>query len=76
MLAVDLRFPNPKLLKREFIELISYGRREIRGRGGKEKKKRAWRRQAQGRRDGFGLGQIADGWAGRWCGQFEAVQAK
>lgn len=40
MLAVDLRFPNPKLLSREFIELIrKEGKMRRREKGKKRKKK-------------------------------------
>lgn len=37
MLAVDLRFPNPKLLSREFIELI---RKEGKMRRGEKERRR------------------------------------
>lgn len=70
MLAVDLRFPNPKPLRREFIELIRAEQgveKEDKCRtagGGWKKRNRAWARAGRAE---FPVGaQAQEGGAGGW----------
>jgi hypothetical protein len=49
MLAVDLRFPNPKPLRREFMELIRNEERKRRRR--KEKREEGGRRSSSQKKD-------------------------
>jgi hypothetical protein len=58
MLLADLRFPNPKPLRREFIELI-WKRREREGRGGgggRERKEEGRNEAGYVGEDGISLG--------------------
>lgn len=69
MLAADLRFPKPKLLRREFIELI--GNEEEGGKGGRggDGSRRIKRGRRSKGQDSPRLGLTGLGWAAvRWAG--------